>query len=71
MKQYAIDRLEGRVAVCEDEDGKLSEIPRASLPEDAKEGDVLAFCDGHYVIDRQSTERRRLKNAGLQKKLWK
>ena len=36
-----IDRFEGDVAVCEDEDRRIVEMDRSLLPEGAREGSVL------------------------------
>lgn len=55
MKQAIIDRFEGGYAVIE-HDGNTFDFPRALLPEEAKEGDVLVFS---VSIDATGTEDRK------------
>ena len=72
MKSINIDRFEGIYAICEDADGKLFAIETAELPEGAVEGTVLSVNDteGTLKIDQAETDRRRSKNARLQKKAF-
>lgn len=67
--KLSIDRFEGNYAVCEDNDGKMHDIPRELVQESAKEGDVLIFRDGSYWVDTEETQKRRNAAAQLQKKL--
>lgn len=41
MMKLTVDRFEGIFAVCELEDGKLVNIPKEALPEEASEGSRL------------------------------
>lgn len=42
LKAYwAIDRIEGKVAVLERDDGSTAEVPRRVLPKGVREGSVL------------------------------
>lgn len=61
MKTIAIDRFEGKYAICEDKDQKFFAIDISELPEGAKTGDVLAVNDeeGTLSIDEQETARRK------------
>jgi len=65
-----IERFEGNLAILED-NNKSIEIERASLPKNAKEGDLIELKGGKYVINAEKTaERRRsvisrLKKMGL------
>lgn len=52
-----IDRFEREYAVIET-DGGMIDVPRAELPENAAEGDVLAY-DGTWTVDETATEERR------------
>lgn len=72
MRTVSIDRFEGIYAICEDQDGKFFAIETAELPEGAVEGAVLSIDDaqGSLSIDQAETERRRSKNARLQKKAF-
>ena len=58
---YIIDRFEGDFALCEDaESGGKATLPRAEIPPDAREGDVLVPAgDGMYAIDAAATAKRR------------
>lgn len=65
----AIDRLEGGLAVLEDEDGNLRTVERGQLPAEARAGDVLAFDGSAYRIDQEETQRRRDYNRRLEELL--
>lgn len=65
-----IDRFEGEIAVCEQDDRSRIEIPRSELPENACEGDVLVRENG-WQIDHDATEARRNTNATRLRSLWK
>lgn len=43
--KYTIDRIEGNFAVCEDENGKISEISIAEFPWKVKEGTAFNIID--------------------------
>lgn len=60
MKYYVLDRIEGETAILLSDGGGAHELPAASLPCGAAEGDVL-ICgrEGLWVIDRGETDRRR------------
>ena len=45
-----IDRVEGDFAVCETEDMSVINIPTAEIPFDVKEGNVLIFQNGKYIV---------------------
>lgn len=55
---WIIDRMEGQVAVCETEEGSKISIPKADLPPEAKEGDVIREEKGSYVVDEAATLHR-------------
>ena len=63
---YAVDRLEGAVAVLVSDRGEIVEMPRLELPADLKEGSVLRVRFGAQnlpdwssaVIDREEEKRR-------------
>ena len=58
MEKYIIDRFEGDFAVLEKEDGGTVDIKRELL-ENAREGDVIIFFDGKYIVDAEATQMRR------------
>ena len=57
--KYTIDRFEGEFAVLEDENRNMIDVPKALLPEEAKEGDVLILSNDLYLVDQEETMRRR------------
>ena len=66
---YSIDRFEGTLAVLQDDDGNCMDVPRASLPADARQGDVLMQRDGTWLPAPDETARRRQHVLSLQQRL--
>ena len=66
-----IDRFEGEWAVCESQAGTIYHVPRASLPEGAREGDVVvAWGDGRLRVDATATASRSARIRALHDKLF-
>jgi len=65
-----IDRFEGNFAVCETEEKKFIDIPKADIPEGAKEGDILSKTDKGYNIEKAETEAQREKIKTRMNKLF-
>lgn len=66
-----IDRFEGDYALCEDNRAcGIVHVPLAELPAAVKEGDLLAFTDGKYVVDKEATERLRQRILEKQRSLF-
>ena len=64
--RYVIDRIEGKIAVCETlEHGELRQFEIALLPTCAKEGDVLIFDGCRLRLDEDSTVARKNKIQGM------
>ena len=59
MKLYIIDRFEGDFAVLEEDDGTCTDVKKALLPQNAREGDVLFFDGSSYFIDEAGTASRK------------
>ena len=57
--QYIVDRIEGKLAVCEREDGRFEDIPLGQLPKGVREGSVLVLRDGAWALDLQAEQERR------------
>lgn len=55
----SIDRIEGNIAVCVDEQQQQHHIPLSALPRGAGEGDILRQTTNGYELDTQDTARRR------------
>lgn len=68
--RYVVDRFEGGLAVCENEEGSQREIPLVLLPEDVKEGDILICEYGMWSVDEEETASRRARIAAKQDALW-
>ena len=54
-----VDRITETQVYIEDEAGGIRAIPRALLPEGAREGDVLVRTGGIWRVDAEKTEKRR------------
>ncbi len=71
MKTLIIDRFEGKYAICEDADQKYFAIETAELPQGAAEGSVLLISEeGELSLDQEETERRRLRIAEKQGRVF-
>lgn len=65
-----IDRFEGDFAIVETDEDTFMQIPKAALPQDAKEGDIIIKVDDEYIIDYENTKKRRQKIIDMQNSLW-
>ena len=74
---YTIDRFEdGGLAVLETDAGESVMVPRAQVPPEAREGDVLLELDAsvidgevRYAVDFEASERRKREAADLRASL--
>lgn len=64
--RYIVDRFEGDIAVCEDENKQLIEIRQSDLPYKTKRGDVLVQISDVFIKDDAETLKRR---EGIRKKM--
>ena len=69
MNFIQIDRFEGDLAVCYDDNLKKSDIKISELPNGVKEGDVLSFDGKDFYLDEEETQKRRNEVFALFKKL--
>ena len=69
IMKYIIDRFEGEFAVLEKEEGGTFDVPKTQI-KDAKEGDVVLFDDGVYIIDAEETEKRKAMIEEKMRKLF-
>lgn len=65
---YTVDRIEGMIAVCEDENRKMVDIPLHALPFEVKEGLVFERDNGCYRLVDASERHERIKS--LMDDLW-
>jgi len=64
-----ISNISEGIAVIED--GEISfDIPTGALPDNAKEGDVILWENGEYLIDEKTTAERRKNIIEMQNNLW-
>ncbi len=68
--ELIIDRLEDEYAVCEDENKKILNINKSKIPKQAKEGDIIIYIDGKYILDKEKTLNRKKYIEELTKDLW-
>lgn len=54
-----VDRIEGNIAVIEQEDGSFIEIPLHRLPEGVREGSVLTQTECGFSMDAAAERARR------------
>lgn len=59
--KYIVDRIEGNIAVLEDDDKETINVLIDILPEGIKEGTILEHIKDKFIIDKKSTNRRKEK----------
>ncbi len=69
MKLF-IDRLEDEIAVCETETQTFVKLPVSLLPKGSREGSVLHFLAGDYVLLPDEEAERRHEAFELQTSLF-
>ena len=68
--KVAIDRFEGKYAVCEKDNRTMINIEIKNIPEAANEGDVLNIEGDNITIDVEETARRKAEIEELSHNLW-
>ena len=68
--ELIIDRFEDEYAVCEDANKKILNINKSKIPKQAKEGDIIIYTDGKYILDKEKTLNRKKYIEELTKDLW-
>ncbi len=66
---YVVDRIEGEVAVLQDEKEELHIVPLKELPSPLHRGDVIHGQKGAYTVDVEQTQKRRSRIQQLQERL--
>ena len=69
--KYSIDRIEEKIAICEDDNGNILKLTLDELPQIIHEGDIIERTENGFVIDTGETQIRRKKMAELQKNIFK
>ena len=65
MKKFVLDRIEEDFADLETEEKTFVNLPLSDLPLDVKEGTVLTFSNGEYLVDKEKTSARKEKIKSL------
>ena len=68
--RYVVDRIEGKFAVIEGENGEMTGVELARLPYGAEEGSVLYHEAGYWGLDAKETAERRQKMRVKMESLW-
>ena len=66
---FSLDRIEGTLAVLQDDDRREHVIPLAQLPDNARPGDVFRREQDNFVPDAEEADRRRRRIQELQRRL--
>lgn len=71
IEEFTVDRFEENMAVLESrKTGKMINIPKESLPQEVKTGDILKKINGKYFIDSNKTEEVAKRIENKMKDLW-
>lgn len=68
--KYIIDRIEGNFAVCEDPEGRMSDIDISLIRGTVKSGKVIIQENGHYIVDETLTREREEEINNLTEGIW-
>ncbi len=68
--ELIVDRLEEEYIVCEDENKNIVNILKDEVEDEVKEGDILIFVDGKYIVNKEKTKDRKEYIQDLIKDLW-
>ncbi|SHE95488.1 DUF3006 domain-containing protein [Clostridium fallax] len=68
--KFIIDRVEGNIAVCEDNKGNMININIKYIIGKIKEGSVIIKKNSLYYIDENLTKKRKKEIEELVKGLW-
>ncbi|MEG1027507.1 MAG: DUF3006 domain-containing protein [Oscillospiraceae bacterium] len=59
MCKYSVDRIENNILICYDDNDNKKEIPLSQCQIDVKEGDIIEYIDGKYIVNKQETQKRK------------
>lgn len=62
---FSVDRIYGNIAVLICKNGERKEVCSSLLPKGTKEGDVLDFENGKYIINDEKTKKLKEENYNL------
>lgn len=56
FQEFSVDRIEENIVVLENrENGETVNIEKSKLPAEIKEGDILKYINGRYILDKKKT----------------
>lgn len=71
MQKYIVDRIESGIAVCENDDGEMINIPFEKLPKGTKEGSIIIVDNnGIMKLDKDLEKKRKSELFNLQNTLF-
>ena len=70
MEKVYVDRIEGQIVVCVDEQGTIIEIKLNEIGGCVVEGSVLIKKNGKYLVDEAETKKRRAEISKLQNEIF-
>lgn len=69
---FSVDRFEENFAVCENlETGNFLNIPISDLPKDIKEGSIIKYENGKYILDKKLEDIKKQEVKSLVDNLFK
>lgn len=69
---FSVDRFEGEFAVCENKKtGEMVNIKKSLLPENVKEGSIIKFENGNYILDSDATLQKQEQIKNMVNNLFK
>lgn len=71
-KIFSVDRFEGKFAICENrETGEMINIEKAILPENIKEGSIVKYENGKFILDNETTSKKQAEIKNMVNNLFK
>ncbi|MBP3284233.1 MAG: DUF3006 domain-containing protein [Clostridia bacterium] len=71
-QQIVVDRVEGKYAVCQTEDGEMIDVRVSKFQTKPKEGDIFQKGNkGKYVKNKAATKKAKLRIASRMERLFK
>ena len=64
-----VENIEGNTVKIEDNDNHFN-LSKTDISTEVKEGDIILFLNGKYIVDKEATEERRRKIIEMQKKIF-
>lgn len=70
--KLSVDRFEGEFAICENlQTGEMIDIKKSLLPLNIKEGSILKYENGNYVLDFETTTQKQENIKNMVNNLFK